>query len=108
MIGGGKGQPGIRRSKREGWISLTNYINEEGQSKRGMSTIYKVIELVGSSPDGWEEAVKKVMDTATGALTNVRIAEVIEMDAKVEDGRIVEYRTKVRLSFKVEREPETL
>jgi len=71
-------------------------------------SVYKVIELVGSSPVGWEEAVKKATDTATNALTNVRIAEVVEMDARVEEGRIVEYRAKIRLSFKVEREPETL
>jgi flavin-binding protein dodecin len=71
-------------------------------------SVYKVIELVGSSPEGWEEAVKKAMDIASSALTNVRIAEVIEMDATLEDGRIAEYRAKVRLSFKVEREPETL
>jgi flavin-binding protein dodecin len=73
-----------------------------------MSAIYKVIELVGSSPESWEEAVKKAIDTATSSLTNVRIAEVMEMDARVEDGRIAEYRAKIRLSFKVEREPETL
>jgi flavin-binding protein dodecin len=71
-------------------------------------SVYKIIELVGSSTEGWEEAVRKAMDTATTALTNVRIAEVVEMDARVEDGRIAEYRAKVRLSFKVEREPETL
>ena len=71
-------------------------------------SVYKVIELVGSSPDGWEDAVKKVMDNASSALTNVRIAKVMEMNARVEDGRIAEYRAKVRLSFKVEREPETL
>jgi flavin-binding protein dodecin len=71
-------------------------------------SVYKVIELVGSSPVGWEEAIKKAMDTATNALTNVRIAEVVEMDARIEEGRIAEYRAKVRLSFKVEREPETL
>jgi flavin-binding protein dodecin len=88
-------------------ISSTNYFNEEGQSIIEMST-YKVIELVGSSPEGWEEAIKKATDTATNALTNVRIAEVVEMDARVEEGKIVEYRAKIRLSFKVEREPETL
>jgi flavin-binding protein dodecin len=102
-----KGTPGIKPSKRERKISLTNYINEEGQSIIGMS-VYKVIELVGSSPDGWEEAVKKATGIASGALTNVRIVEVVEMDARVEGGRIAEYRAKVRLSFKVEREPETL
>ena len=69
---------------------------------------YKIIELVGSSPDGWEEAVKQVVDTASTELTNMRIAEVMELDTRLEDGKIAEYRAKVRLSFKVEREPETL
>ena len=70
--------------------------------------VYKIIELVGSSPDGWEEAVKKVVDTASEGLTNLRIAEVMELDTRLEGGKIAEYRAKVRLSFKVEREPETL
>ena len=70
--------------------------------------VYKIIELVGASPDGWEEAVKSVMDTASAELTNLRIAEVKELDMRLEGGKIAEYRAKVRLSFKVEREPETL
>ena len=70
--------------------------------------VYKIIELVGSSPDGWEEAVKTIVDTASSELKNLRIVEVKELDTKLEDGKITEYRAKVRLSFKVEREPETL
>ncbi len=72
-------------------------------------SVYNVIELVGSSSKGWEEAVKNAVDTASEALTNLRIAEVTELDAKMAaDGKIVEYRAKVRLSFKHEIEPETL
>jgi hypothetical protein len=70
--------------------------------------VYKIIELVGASPDGWEEAVKSVMDIASAELTNLRIAEVKELDMRLDGGKIAEYRAKVRLSFKVEREPETL
>lgn len=69
---------------------------------------YKIIELVGTSPDGWEEAVKTIVDTATTELTNLRIVEVKELDTRLESGKISEYRAKVRLSFKVEKEPETL
>jgi flavin-binding protein dodecin len=69
---------------------------------------YKIIELVGSSPDSWEEAVKKAVDTSCAELTNMRIAEVVELDTRLEGGKIAEYRAKVRLSFKVEKEPETL
>jgi len=73
----------------------------------GKST-YNVIELVGSSPSGWEEAIQGAMNTASFALTNMRVARVVEMDAKCVDGSILEYRVKVRLSFKNEIEPETL
>lgn len=70
--------------------------------------VFKVIELIGTSPNGWEEAVKDVIDTASSKLTNIRIAEIVELDTKLENGKIAEYRAKIRLSFKVEREPETL
>ncbi len=71
-------------------------------------SIYDIIELVGSSEKGWEEAIQNAITTASADLTNVRIAEVRELDARIEDGRIVEYRARVSLSFKVEIEPETL
>ncbi len=72
------------------------------------SSVYSIIELVGSSSVGWEDAVKDAVDTASEALTNLRIAEVKELDALVAEGKIVQYRAKVRLSFKHEIEPETL
>ena len=72
------------------------------------SSVYNVIELVGSSSTGWEDAVKNAMDTASKALTNLRIAEVKDLDAMVAGGKIVQYRATVRLSFKHEIEPETL
>ena len=70
--------------------------------------VFKVVELIGTSPNGWEEAVKNVIDTATSKMTNIRIAEIVELDTKLENGKVAEYRAKVRLSFKVEREPVTL
>jgi dodecin len=70
--------------------------------------VFKVVELIGTSPNGWEEAVRNVIDTASSKLTNIRIAEIVELDTKLENGKVAEYRAKVRLSFKVEREPETL
>jgi len=71
-------------------------------------SVYNVIELVGSSSKSWEDAVKNAVDIASEALTNLRIAEVMELDAKLDEGMIVQYRAKVRLSFKHEIEPETL
>jgi flavin-binding protein dodecin len=71
-------------------------------------SVYNVIELVGASSVGFEEAVRNAVETASKGLTNLRIAEVVEMDARLEDNRVVEYRARVRLSFKHEVEPETL
>lgn len=72
------------------------------------SSVYNFIELVGTSGKGWEEAVSNAIDTADKKLTNMRIAEVVEMDTKLVEGKIVLFRAKVRLSFKHEVEPETL
>jgi flavin-binding protein dodecin len=72
------------------------------------SSVYNVIELVGVSTVGFEEAVRNAVETASKGLTNLRIAGVVKMDARLEDNRIVEYRARVRLSFKHEVEPETL
>jgi len=63
-------------------------------------SVYKFIELVGTSEKSWEDAVAKVVETASKSLKDLRVAEVKEMDAKIEDGKIVLYRVKVNLSFK--------
>lgn len=72
------------------------------------SSVYNVIEIIGTSSVGWEEAVRNAIETSSKGLTNLRIAEVVEMDTRLEDNKIAEYRAKVRLSFKHEVEPETL
>jgi len=65
-----------------------------------MESIYKVIELIGTSPNSWEEAAKNAVETAAKSLKNIRIAEVVEFDMKVEEGKISAYRAKVKVSFK--------
>ena len=62
--------------------------------------IYKIIELVGSSPKGWEDAVQVAVMEASKSLRDLRIVEVDKLDAKIVDGKIVSYRAKVKLSFK--------
>ncbi|MHA2366114.1 MAG: dodecin family protein [Candidatus Hodarchaeales archaeon] len=62
--------------------------------------IYKVVELVGSSPNGWEDAVQVAVTEASKSLRDLRIVEVDKLDAKIADGKIVSYRAKVKLSFK--------
>jgi len=63
-------------------------------------SVYKFIELVGTSEKSWEDAVAGVVETASKNLKDLRVAEVKEMDAKIEDGKISMYRVKVNLSFK--------
>lgn len=63
-------------------------------------SVYKIIELVGTSTESWERAANNAIETAAKKLRDLRIAEVVMMDAQIEDGHIHLYRTKVRLSFK--------
>jgi flavin-binding protein dodecin len=66
-------------------------------------SVYKVIELVGTSADSWEDAAKTAVDTARKSLRNLRIAEVAELDLQLaDDGSVAAYRAKVRVSFKHE------
>ncbi len=65
-------------------------------------SIYKVVELVGTSDSSWEEAAKDAVEAAGKSLRDLRIAQVNQLDMKVEDGRVVAYRAKVSLSFKYE------
>jgi flavin-binding protein dodecin len=72
------------------------------------SSVYNFVEVVGTSTEGWEQAVDNALKRANTTLTNMRIAEVVELDTRLAEGRIMEFRAKVRLSFKHEVEPETL
>ena len=65
-------------------------------------SIYKVVELVGTSTVSWEDAAKKVVDTASQSLRDLRVAEITQLDLKIEDGKVVAYRARVNLSFKFE------
>ncbi|HJN41189.1 MAG: dodecin family protein [Anaerolineales bacterium] len=64
------------------------------------SSVYKVIELVGTSSESWEQAAAAAIETVAKSLQNLRIAEVSEMDMQLEDGKIIAYRAKVKVSFK--------
>ncbi len=64
--------------------------------------VYKFIELVGTSPTSWEEAAKAVVETAEKSLRDLRIAEIAMLDMRIEGGKIIEYRARVKLSFKYE------
>jgi len=64
--------------------------------------VYKVIELVGSSPHSWEDAAKNAVEQAGSTLRDLRIAEVVTLDMKVDENKVVAYRTRVKISFKFE------
>ena len=69
-----------------------------------MDSVYKVIELVGTSTESWEEAASAAVAMAAQSLRDLRIAEVVELDLQIEDGQVIAYRAKVKVSFKFERE----
>ena len=65
-------------------------------------SVYKVIELVGSSPESWEKAAAAAVERAGKTLRDLRIASVVEQDLQIEDGKIAAYRVRLKLSFKFE------
>jgi flavin-binding protein dodecin len=67
-------------------------------------SVYKVIELVGSSPTSWENAAQNAVETAGKTLSDLRIAEITQMDMKIENGKVTAYRARVKLSFKYKTE----
>ena len=62
--------------------------------------VYKIITLVGTSTESWEKAAKKAVETASETLRDLRIAEIEELDMQIQDGKVANYRAKVRVSFK--------
>ena len=65
-------------------------------------SVYKIIELVGTSSESWEKAAAAAIERAGQSLRDLRIAEVAELDMQIKDGRIEAYRTKIKVSFKYE------
>lgn len=65
-------------------------------------SVYKIIELVGTSEDSWEKAASAAVTQAAKSVRDLRIAEVKELDLVIEDGRVQAYRTKLKVSFKYE------
>ncbi len=63
-------------------------------------SVYKVVELIGTSAESWEKAAAAAVETAAQSLRDLRIAEVVELDLQIEDGKVRAYRAKVKVSFK--------
>jgi len=67
---------------------------------KGDNAVYRVTDVIGTSPNSWEEAARNAVKTASKSLRDLRIAEVTKLDVKVEDGKITQFRTRLSLSFK--------
>ncbi len=65
-------------------------------------SIYKIVDVVGTSPKSWEEAAKNAVEAASKSLRDLRVAEITKFDLKIENGKIAAYRARVSLSFKYE------
>jgi len=70
------------------------------------NSVYKIIELVGTSTESWEKAAAIAVDTAAKTLKDLRIAEVVELDMQLDEGKVVAYRAKVKISFKYHTEED--
>ena len=68
--------------------------------KKKTESVYRVTEIIGTSPVSWEDAAKMAVETAAKSLRDLRIAEVSKLDMKIEGGKVVAYRARVSLSFK--------
>lgn len=65
-------------------------------------SVYKVIELVGTSTESWEKAATTAVERAAKSLRELRVAEVVELDMVIDDGKVTAYRAKIKVSFKYE------
>ena len=65
-----------------------------------LESVYKVVEVIGTSTKSWDDAAKNAVETAAGTLRDLRIAEIVKLDMKVEDGKVQAYRARVMVSFK--------
>jgi len=65
-----------------------------------VESVYKIVELVGTSDSSWEEAARNAVETAGRSLKDLRVAEITKLDMTIENGRITSYRTRINLSFK--------
>ncbi len=72
------------------------------KENKSTDSVYRVTEVIGTSAQSWEDAARNAVQTAAGTLRDLRIAEVVKLDVKIEDGKVVEYRTRLQLSFKYE------
>ena len=69
-------------------------------AKKGGSSVYRVTQVIGTSSASWEDAARNAVATASGTLHDLRIAEIEKLDVKIEDGKVMQFRARLALSFK--------
>jgi flavin-binding protein dodecin len=67
-------------------------------------SVYRVTEVIGTSSASWEEAARHAVETASGTVRDLRVAEVVKLDMTIADGKVANYRARVNISFKYEHE----
>jgi flavin-binding protein dodecin len=75
---------------------------DQSMAKKQSAGVYRIVDVVGVSEKSWEDAGRRAIETAANSLRDLRVAEVTQMDMKVEDGKVTAFRTRVALSFKYE------
>ena len=71
-------------------------------AKKAGGTVYRVTEVIGTSTNSWEDAARNAVSTASDTLRDLRIAEIEKLDVKIDDGKVVQFRARLALSFKYE------
>ncbi|HXM83306.1 MAG TPA: dodecin family protein [Burkholderiales bacterium] len=69
-------------------------------AKKEGDTVYRITQVIGTSSTSWEDAARNAVKTAAGTLRDLRIAEIEKLDVKIQDGKVVQFRARVALSFK--------
>jgi flavin-binding protein dodecin len=85
-------------------IVLLHRMNEKSTNQENVmpNSAYKVIDVIGSSETSWEDAAQRAIAVASESVHNLRVAEVVKLDLKIEAGKVVAYRTRLNLSFRIE------
>jgi len=93
-----------RRTKqdRNANINLEKKMAKAKSRKARGESVYRITELVGTSSISWEDAAKRAIETAAGSLRDLRVADIVKLDVKVDGGKVIAYRARVSLSFKYE------